>query len=95
VNKILIQICAKIGGEPWAVDPLPFTNIPTMVCGIDVFKSSGKVSMLGFTSTFNKTFTRYMSNAKVYDEDKKEDIIQECFEEAIKNVYIILFNSLF
>jgi hypothetical protein len=82
----LIQICAKIGGEPWAVDKLPFTNSPTMVCGMDVFKSTGKTSVLGFTSTFNKTFTRYMSIAKVYEELKADEIMYECMSEAIKNV---------
>ena len=24
-NKILVQICAKVGGIPWAIDRLPFT----------------------------------------------------------------------
>ena len=37
VNKILIQINAKIGGVPWAVDKLPLLNVPAMVCGMDVF----------------------------------------------------------
>ena len=23
-SKILIQICAKVGGEPWAIERLPF-----------------------------------------------------------------------
>jgi len=82
----LIQICAKVGGEPWAVDQLPFTNAPTMVCGIDVFKSTGKASVLGFTSTFNKTFTRYISTAKVYEESKVDEIMYECLSEAVENV---------
>jgi hypothetical protein len=59
-----------------------------MVCGIDSFNSSGKASILGFTSTYNKTFTRYMSNAKIIDDERREEIISECFEEAIKNVKI-------
>lgn len=82
----MIQICAKIGGEPWAVDDMPYTNSPTMVCGIDLFKSKGKSSILGFTSTYNKTFTRYLSKAKIFDDEMKKDILSECFEEAIKNV---------
>ncbi len=86
----MIQICAKIGGEPWAVDEMPFTNCPTMVCGVDSFKSNCKASILAFTSTFNKTFTRYISTAKILDEEKKDEILSECFEEGIKNVYIKL-----
>lgn len=84
VNKILIQICAKIGGEPWAVDSLPFTNCPTMVCGIDIYKGAGK-SILGFTATYNRTFTRYVSLAKVIDESKPLSAFNECLNEAIQN----------
>ena len=40
-NKILIQICAKIGGEPWAMDDMPFFDKPAMVCGIDVYHKAG------------------------------------------------------
>jgi aubergine-like protein len=58
-----MQICAKIGGEPWAVDRMPFTNAPTMVVGIDVH-SKGKNSFLGCVGTFNNTFTKYHSVCK-------------------------------
>lgn len=86
MNKILIQICAKIGGEPWAIDQLPFTNCPTMVCGIDMFSSTGKKSILGFTATYNRTFTRFISIAKIV-EGKPETVIAECLDEAVKNFY--------
>jgi aubergine-like protein len=54
-NKILIQICAKIGGEPWAVNEMPFLNKPTMVCGMDVYHKagSGNKSVLAFTASIN------------------------------------------
>jgi aubergine len=66
-NKILIQICAKIGGEPWAVDKMPFLNKPTMVCGMDIFhkQGTGSKSILAFTASLNQTVTRYWSSAKV------------------------------
>lgn len=42
-NKILVQICAKIGGIPWTVSEMPFENMPTMVFGIDILnKQVGK-----------------------------------------------------
>jgi len=55
VNKILIQINAKIGGIPWAVDNLPFMDKPTMICGMDVFHSTslGKKSVLALTASVN------------------------------------------
>jgi aubergine-like protein len=34
VNKVLIQICAKIGGIPWVIDDMPLLNEPTMICGM-------------------------------------------------------------
>ena len=40
VSKILIQMNAKVGGIPWAVDKLPFMTEPTMVCGMDVFHAT-------------------------------------------------------
>ena len=32
-NKVLIHLCAKIGGEPWALNELPFFYSCTMVAG--------------------------------------------------------------
>ena len=34
VSKLLAQICAKIGGIPWVIDDMPFTDKKTMVCGL-------------------------------------------------------------
>ncbi len=66
-NKILIQICAKIGGEPWAINEMPFLNKPTMVCGMDVYHKvgNGNKSVLAFTASINQRVTRYWSNAKL------------------------------
>ena len=55
VSKILIQMNAKVGGTPWAVDKLPFMTEPTMICGMDVFHSTalGKKSVLALTASMN------------------------------------------
>ena len=54
-NKILIQICAKIGGEPWAVSDLPFFDRPTMICGMDTYKKLGVngKSIMAVTASLN------------------------------------------
>ena len=90
VNKILIQICAKVGGEPWAVDNLPCSNAPTMLCGIDYFSKQGKDSktLLGFAATYNKTFTKYFSLSKTSKE--KSNAIGQCMEESLDNVKYLL-----
>lgn len=70
VNKILIQITAKIGGIPWTVDALPFMDKPTMICGMDVFHSTslGKKSVLALTASINNSATKYFSSCVVQGE---------------------------
>lgn len=55
ISKVLIQMNAKLGGTPWAVDNLPFMKEPTMICGMDVFHSTalGKKSVLALTASMN------------------------------------------
>ena len=58
-SKILIQICAKVGGEPWAISDMPFFDKPAMVCGIDVYHKigNGTKSILAFCASMNKRAT--------------------------------------
>lgn len=35
VNKIIVQVAAKLGYTPWAIDSLPLSDKPTMLVGID------------------------------------------------------------
>jgi aubergine-like protein len=82
-----MQICAKIGGEPWAVDNMPFTKQPTMVVGLDVYNKNGQ-SIIGCCSTLNSTFTRYSSTVKTAplgsDYSQK---ISEAISESINHVF--------
>lgn len=68
VNKLLMQICAKVGGTPWSVSDFPFTEKPTMLVGIDVFHNTiiKKDSQLAFCATMNKYFSRYWSTCDVH-----------------------------
>ena len=70
MNKILIQINAKIGGVPWAVDNLPLMSRPAMICGMDVFHSTslGKKSVLALTASMNPTATKYWSTSVIQSE---------------------------
>ena len=88
VNKILIQICAKVGGEPWTIDKCPCSQVPTMLCGIDNFSKQGKdeKNLLGFAATYNKTFSKYFSLSK---KCKGNDVVGKCIEESMDNVIII------
>lgn len=88
-----MQICAKVGGEPWAVDSMPFTSVPTVVIGVDVYNKGNK-SIVGCCASFNNTFTKYISIAKC--EEKGKDLtekVNECVKEAISQV--ILNNKIY
>ncbi|KAM3138756.1 hypothetical protein pb186bvf_009135 [Paramecium bursaria] len=63
VNKILVQLNAKVGGTPWAIDGMPqiFQNKPTMLCGTDCFQKAKRQSQLAFCSTVDQYFSRYYS----------------------------------
>lgn len=69
VSKILIQICAKIGGVPWTINEMPLLERPAMVCGLDVYHAThlGRKSVLGFCASFNNSATKYWSKSIVQD----------------------------
>lgn len=60
-NKLLMQMMAKMGGEPWVCSNMPFASEPTMVCGIDVFHKAGKFSVLGFAASVSRNFSKFVS----------------------------------
>jgi len=68
INKVLIQLCAKVGGTPWTISDFPFVDVPTMVVGIDVFHKTAmkKDSLLAFCATVNRHFSRYWSTIDVH-----------------------------
>ena len=60
-------MCAKIGGEPWAVNDMPFFDEPTMVCGMDVYHNTslGSKSILAFCASTNQRGTKFWSATQV------------------------------
>jgi aubergine-like protein len=87
VSKILIQVCAKIGGVPWTIDDMPLLDRPAMVCGLDVYHAThlGRKSVLGFCSSFNNSATRYWSKSIIQDTGVEVSVnLQSLMERAIK-----------
>lgn len=74
ISKVLIQMNAKLGGIPWAVDKLPFMDKPTMICGLDVFHATnlGKKSVLALAASMNNSATTYWSTSVVQDDVGQE-----------------------
>ncbi len=86
VNKILIQLCAKVGGIPWSVKDFPFVDKPTMIVGIDVLHKPAmkNKSLLSFCGTTNKSFSRYFSSIDLYpDGEDMGKAIQATVKNAI------------
>ena len=87
VQKIVLQINCKMGGELWAV------NIPTktlMVCGVDVYHDPTRrgQSVVGFVASINPALTRWYSRAR-YQQPGVEivDTLKMCMLESLKKYY--------
>jgi hypothetical protein len=89
-------MCAKVGGEPWTIDNLPFTNQPTMLCSYEVY--GGKTlnePILSFCATYNRNMTRYVTYVKKNDPKIIEKELQNCIKNAVENVIIIFLDYFF
>ena len=76
-NYSLFEICAKIGGQPWAIDDLPNFYECSMAVGYHVSND-----IISYVSTFNSKCTRFWSKplslqTTITDEPKlKQDTLQ-------------------
>jgi aubergine len=89
VNKVVMQINAKVGGIPWALGGLPCSDQPTMVIGIDVFHKANAHSVLGFCATTDRNFARYVSVPKI--NAPSEEIcaqLTDCVYQALCQFFI-------
>jgi len=87
VSKILIQICAKIGGVPWTLEDMPLLERPSMICGMDVYHAThlGRKSVLGFCASFNSTATKYWSKSIIQDTGVEvSNHLESLIDKAIK-----------
>jgi aubergine-like protein len=89
VNKVLIQICAKVGGETWSIDNLPFTNQPTMVVGIDIYFKKNTY-FVGCAASCNRNFTQFFTVIKEAQEVGIIGAIKEAIYETIEMVILYI-----
>ncbi len=58
VSKVLTQVVAKLNnGAPWGLVAPECAEVPTMVCGVDVWHGHGK-SVMGFTASLDQAFSK-------------------------------------
>jgi len=86
-SKVLIQMNAKIGLEPWIVTPCQGLPERTMIIGANVYHNINEQaqSCVGLVSTLNSTFSHYFSQIS------KQDTGQELMisvGELVKNAAI-------
>jgi hypothetical protein len=83
-------MCAKIGGEPWAIDQLPFTTEPTMVCAVESYdKKNLKNPIMAFCATYNNIFTKYVSLVREAKDEDLNNLLGTCLKEALE---VVKFN---
>jgi len=83
-NKLIMQMNAKVGGMPWAIEKMPLSEKPTMVIGIDYFMKKDSHSVLGFCATTDKYFARYFSCPKTSPSNiDPTTLISECAYQAL------------
>jgi aubergine-like protein len=75
VSKILTQIVSKLNnGAAWGLVQPECIDVPTMVCGVDVWHGAGK-SILGFTASLDACYSKYTSEAR--QQALKEELSSE------------------
>ena len=54
---------AKLGGTPWAITHLPYSDKPFMLVGLSIFSKKGQKKILGMVASINHLGTRFFSKA--------------------------------
>ncbi|CAN8205906.1 unnamed protein product [Coccothraustes coccothraustes] len=87
VQKVLLQINCKLGGQLWGVD-IPLKQM--MVVGMDIHhsRSQGMRSVIGFVASMNHILTKWYSRV-VFQMPHQEiaDSLRLCLSQALKRFY--------
>lgn len=83
VNKILIQINAKLGGIPWTIDKLPFSNKPTMIMGVNTLLKGKEKRSITMVASMNSNYSKYWSTCKHIGVDDESKVFSTCIRDAI------------
>ncbi|XP_029891600.1 piwi-like protein 2 isoform X2 [Aquila chrysaetos chrysaetos] len=87
VQKVLLQLNCKLGGELWGVD-IPLKHL--MVIGMDVYhgRSKGMRSVIGFVASMNHILTKWYSRV-VFQMPHQEiaDSLRLCLADALQHFH--------
>lgn len=83
---MVVQVGAKLGYIPWAINDLPFADLPSMIIGLDV--STGDNSkgsqVFGLTATTDPNFSQYFSVSE-YVKGNLEQIVYSSIQKALEH----------
>ncbi|KAM9252529.1 piwi-like protein 2 [Cariama cristata] len=87
VQKVLLQMNCKLGGELWGVD-IPLKQL--MVIGMDIYhsRSKGMRSVIGFVASMNHILTKWYSRV-VFQMPHQEiaDSLRLCLADALEHFH--------
>ncbi|XP_040545319.1 piwi-like protein 2 [Gallus gallus] len=85
VQKVLLQMNCKLGGELWGVD-VPLKQL--MVVGMDVSHGKGMRSVIGFVASTNQVLTKWYSRV-VFQLPQQEiaDSLRLCLANALQQFH--------
>lgn len=82
ITKVVVQIGAKLGFVPWAMNNLPFSDEPTMIVGIDSYGKAGSSQQVySFVTTIDESYAKYWSKCAF---SKKDYPIEQFIKENLK-----------
>ncbi|KAL4459889.1 hypothetical protein ABPG74_003415 [Tetrahymena malaccensis] len=83
-NKICNQICIKVGGIPYIIKDLPFSNLPTMLVGIDYIRKENQKSVYSFVASVDSTFCKFFSGAQLLDaSDQNNKFVDKLLQASL------------
>lgn len=88
-TKVMVQIAAKLGAEPWRTSFCAPDDQHWMVIGFDTFHDAKQKRAVGaFVASVNRSFTRYVSSVKKHENNEDmSPCIYSHFTECVKAFY--------
>jgi hypothetical protein len=63
-----------MGGIPWSISDMPFTDKPTQVIGYSSCKKGSNSSIFSICATLNNTFNLYFSDVVIQNQDESNQL---------------------
>lgn len=58
-----------MGGVPWSISDMPYTNLPTSVIGYSSVKKKGNQHVFGLCATWDREYSRYFCSSHLQSDE--------------------------